>query len=159
MLGVGDSVQLGMTATLTLFEQESERVARVPLSALFNQGAGPELYVADAKTGTVTLKPVTVKAYESNVAAARKWRVARWPSAHAVSVSARNEREDVVWPVVRFRSLSTYRTHRSRRAPENGNRDMSEATTLRLMPIYDVPCGNDEVRSGWLHYCGKRGYI
>ena len=64
--GVGDDVQLGMTATLTLSEHESERVARLPLSALFNQGAGPELYVADAKTGTVTLKPVTVKAYESN---------------------------------------------------------------------------------------------
>jgi RND family efflux transporter MFP subunit len=64
--GAGDDVQLGMTATLTLSEHESERVARLPLSALFNQGAGPELYVADAKTGTVTLKPVTVKAYESN---------------------------------------------------------------------------------------------
>jgi multidrug efflux pump subunit AcrA (membrane-fusion protein) len=55
-----------MTATLTLSEHETDRVARLPLSALFNQGAGPELYVADAKTGTVTLKPVTVKAYESN---------------------------------------------------------------------------------------------
>jgi RND family efflux transporter MFP subunit len=64
--GVGDDVQLGMTATLTLSEHESERVARLPLSALFNQGAGPELYIADAKTGTVTLKPVTVKTYESN---------------------------------------------------------------------------------------------
>ena len=66
MPGVGDEVQLGMTATLTLSEHASERVARLPLSALFNQGAGPALYVADAKTGAVTLKPVTVKAYESN---------------------------------------------------------------------------------------------
>jgi RND family efflux transporter MFP subunit len=66
MPGVGDDVQLGMTATLTLSEHESERVARLPLSALFNQGAGPELYVADGKTGAVTLKPVTVKGYESN---------------------------------------------------------------------------------------------
>ena len=41
--GVGDDVQLGMTATLTLSEHETERVARLPLSALFNQGAGPEL--------------------------------------------------------------------------------------------------------------------
>ena len=64
--GVGEDVQLGMTATLTLSEHESERVARLPLSALFNQGPGPELYVVDANTGTVTLKPVTVKAYESN---------------------------------------------------------------------------------------------
>jgi RND family efflux transporter MFP subunit len=64
--GVGDDVQLGMTATLILSDHASESVARVPLSALFNQGAGPALYVADGKTGVVTLKPVTVKAYESN---------------------------------------------------------------------------------------------
>ena len=64
--GVGDDVQLGMTATLILSDHASDSVARVPLSALFNQGAGPALYVADGKTGVVTLKPVTVKAYESN---------------------------------------------------------------------------------------------
>jgi len=64
--GVGDEVQLGMTATLILSDHASESVARLPLSALFNQGAGPALYVADAKTGVVTLKPVTVQAYESN---------------------------------------------------------------------------------------------
>jgi RND family efflux transporter MFP subunit len=66
MPGVGDDVQLGMTATLILSEPESERVARLPLSSLFNQGGGPALYVADGKTGTVMLQPVTVKAYESN---------------------------------------------------------------------------------------------
>jgi len=66
MPGVGDEVQLGMTATLILSEPASERVARLPLSALFDQGAGPAMYVADATTGAVTLKPVTVKAYESN---------------------------------------------------------------------------------------------
>src|SRR6202046_2095403 len=42
--GVGDDVQLGMTATLILSNHASESVARVPLSALFNQGAGPALY-------------------------------------------------------------------------------------------------------------------
>jgi RND family efflux transporter MFP subunit len=66
MPGAGDEVQLGMTATLILSDHASESVARLPLPALFNQGAGPALYVADAKTGVVTLKPVTVKAYESN---------------------------------------------------------------------------------------------
>lgn len=60
-----DAVSLGMTATLTLSDPETERVARVPLSALFSQGEAPSLYVADAKTGDVSLKPVTVKAYES----------------------------------------------------------------------------------------------
>lgn len=66
MPGVGDEVQLGMTATLILSDPASDRVARLPLSALFNQGEGPALYVADSKTGTVTLRPVTVKTYESN---------------------------------------------------------------------------------------------
>ena len=64
--GVGDEVQLGMTAMLILSEPASERVARLPLSALFDQGAGPAMYVADAATGGITLKPVSVKAYESN---------------------------------------------------------------------------------------------
>lgn len=60
-----DQVQLGMTATLTLSEPASERIARLPLSALFNQGDGPSLYVADTRTGAITLKPVSVKGYES----------------------------------------------------------------------------------------------
>jgi len=66
MPGVGDEVQLGMTAMLVLSEPASERVARLPLSALFDQGAGPSVYTADAASGAVTLKPVSVKAYESN---------------------------------------------------------------------------------------------
>jgi RND family efflux transporter MFP subunit len=66
MPGVGDEVQLGMTAMLVLSEPASERVARLPLSALFDQGAGPSVYTADAASGAVTLKPVSVKAYESS---------------------------------------------------------------------------------------------
>src|SRR5215475_7883332 len=45
-----DDVQLGMTATLTLSDAPGARVARLPLSALFNQGDGPSLYVADDKS-------------------------------------------------------------------------------------------------------------
>src|SRR5579859_4120037 len=45
----GDSVSLGMTATLTLSDSQSERVARLPLSALYSQGGGPSLYVVDDK--------------------------------------------------------------------------------------------------------------
>ena len=61
----GDNVELGMTATLTLADAASERVARLPLSALFSEGGNPSLYVVDDK-GDVTLKPVHVKSYESN---------------------------------------------------------------------------------------------
>ena len=63
--GAGDQVSLGMTATLTLCDRATERVARLPLSALFSQGGDPSLYVVDA-TGDVALKPVKVKSYESN---------------------------------------------------------------------------------------------
>jgi len=54
-----------MTATLTLADPATERVARVPLSALFSQGGDPSLYIVDG-AGDVTLKPVAVKSYESN---------------------------------------------------------------------------------------------
>jgi len=61
----GDGVALGMTATLTLADPTTQQVARLPLSALFSQGAAPSLYVVDEQ-GAVTLKPVAVKAYETN---------------------------------------------------------------------------------------------
>ena len=60
-----DDVQLGMTATLSLSETAGAPLARLPLSALFDQGDGPSLYVADAKSGAITLRRVTVKAYET----------------------------------------------------------------------------------------------
>ncbi|WP_298255663.1 efflux RND transporter periplasmic adaptor subunit [Bradyrhizobium sp.] len=61
----GDDVSLGMTATLTLADQATERVARLPLSALYSQGGDPSLYVVDDK-GAISLKPVAVKSYDSN---------------------------------------------------------------------------------------------
>jgi RND family efflux transporter MFP subunit len=61
----GEEVSLGMTATLTLADPQTDRVARLPLSSLYSQGGDPSLYVVDAKGG-VTLKPVAVKSYESN---------------------------------------------------------------------------------------------
>jgi RND family efflux transporter MFP subunit len=60
-----DSVSLGMTATLTLADRATARVARLPLSALFSEGRDPSFYVVDDK-GDVSLKPVAVKSYESN---------------------------------------------------------------------------------------------
>jgi len=63
--GADDRVSLGMTATLTLADAATQRVARLPLSALFNEGGNPSFYVVDDQ-GEVTLQPVTVKAFESN---------------------------------------------------------------------------------------------
>src|SRR6202140_5262097 len=61
----GENVSLGMTATLTLADPQTERVARLPLSSLYSQGGDPSLYIVDDK-GDVVLKPVAVKSYESN---------------------------------------------------------------------------------------------
>jgi RND family efflux transporter MFP subunit len=63
--GAGESVSLGMTATLTLSDPATERVAKLPLSALYSQGGNPSLYIVD-DAGDVALKAVTVKSYESN---------------------------------------------------------------------------------------------
>jgi RND family efflux transporter MFP subunit len=63
--GADDHVELGMTATLTLSDPATMRVARLPLSALFDQGDKPSFYVVDDKGG-IALKPVKVKSYESN---------------------------------------------------------------------------------------------
>src|SRR4051794_15594506 len=60
-----DKVSLGMTATLTLADAATERVAKLPLSALFSQGSNPSLYTVD-DAGAVKLQPVIVKSYESN---------------------------------------------------------------------------------------------
>src|SRR5215467_4942926 len=43
----GVSVELGMTATLTLCDQKTARVARLPLSALYSTGEKPSFYVVD----------------------------------------------------------------------------------------------------------------
>ena len=62
---VGDNVELGMTATLTLCDKKTARVARLPLSALYDAGDKPSFFVVD-DAGDISLKPVTIKAYESN---------------------------------------------------------------------------------------------
>ena len=66
VLDPGEEMRLGMTATLTLTENAGEPVARAPLAALFNQGAGPSLYVVNDLGDGVTLKPVKVRSYGTN---------------------------------------------------------------------------------------------
>lgn len=63
--GAGPEVVLGMTATVIVREATDAKVARLPLSALFAEGSGPALWVADRATGALTLKPVTVAKYDS----------------------------------------------------------------------------------------------
>ncbi len=59
-----DGVVIGMTATVTVGEPASARVARLPISALFSEGRGPSVFVVDAATGGLTLKAVTIAGYD-----------------------------------------------------------------------------------------------
>lgn len=60
----GPEVRLGMTATVSLKEKSSAPVARLPITALFNQGPGPSVWTV-AADGRLIAKPVTVTAYEA----------------------------------------------------------------------------------------------
>ncbi|MCA3584740.1 MAG: efflux RND transporter periplasmic adaptor subunit [Methylocystis sp.] len=66
------NLEFGQTATVTLSDPDSERVVRLPLSALFNQGKGPSVYTVDPNSGVLTLKPVEVVAYETSDVLLRK---------------------------------------------------------------------------------------
>lgn len=59
-----DGVVIGMTATVTVGEPASARVARLPISALYSEGRGPSVFVVDPATGKLTLRPVTVAGYD-----------------------------------------------------------------------------------------------
>jgi multidrug efflux pump subunit AcrA (membrane-fusion protein) len=65
ILDASPTLEFGLTATVTLSDPDSEKVARLPLSALFNQGQGASVFVVDPGTGALSLKPVEVVAYES----------------------------------------------------------------------------------------------
>lgn len=57
------AVHLGMTATLHLSESSDAPTARIPASALLNQGSGAGVWVVNPKTGQLTFTPVTVDHY------------------------------------------------------------------------------------------------
>ncbi|MDC7784139.1 efflux RND transporter periplasmic adaptor subunit [Rhodoplanes sp. TEM] len=58
-----EAVRLGMSATLTLREGTGTKAARLPLTALLNQGRGPIVWVVD-KNGKLEPRPVSVAGYE-----------------------------------------------------------------------------------------------
>jgi RND family efflux transporter MFP subunit len=58
------AVQLGMTATVTISVADQDKVARLPLSALFDQGSGPAVWTVGDE-GRPRLKPVQVTAYDA----------------------------------------------------------------------------------------------
>jgi RND family efflux transporter MFP subunit len=58
------ALALGMSGTLTIADPKSSPVARLPLTALLNQGHGPAVFVIE-DNGRVKLTPVTVGGYDS----------------------------------------------------------------------------------------------
>jgi RND family efflux transporter MFP subunit len=62
-----EAVAYGMTATVTLTRAVDAKVAKLPLSAILNRGAGPSVYVVDT-SGTLVLRPVTVASFAEDAA-------------------------------------------------------------------------------------------
>lgn len=63
-----DRVALGMTATVTLHPAGHADVARLPLSAVFDRGTGPRVYVVDPKTRTLSVRSVEIAGYTADTA-------------------------------------------------------------------------------------------
>jgi len=66
LIDADPSVALGMTATVGVPVGDFAQVASLPMTALFQQGKEPALWVVDAKTGSLTLKPVKVAGYRED---------------------------------------------------------------------------------------------
>jgi RND family efflux transporter MFP subunit len=67
ILDADDDMALGMTATVSLARSGDDPIARLPLSAVLDRGAGPIVYVVDRR-GALTARPVIVSAYENDAA-------------------------------------------------------------------------------------------
>jgi multidrug efflux system membrane fusion protein len=64
LLNADNAVQLGMTANVLLDGNAGvQQVARLPLTALFQEGNAPAVWLIDPATGKVALRPVQVGRY------------------------------------------------------------------------------------------------
>jgi RND family efflux transporter MFP subunit len=63
VVGADAAVQLGMTANVSLKGNVRATVARLPLTALFQAGSEPAVWLVDPNTRQVSLKPVQVGRY------------------------------------------------------------------------------------------------
>ena len=62
-------IGLGMTATLSFERPDAQSVAEVPLSAIFQRGTQPAVWVVDKENGTVALRAVTIARWRDETAA------------------------------------------------------------------------------------------
>lgn len=63
-----DFIGIGMTASLILARPDAELLAEVPLSAIFQQGKEPAVWVVDPATNVVSLRPVTISRWRDETA-------------------------------------------------------------------------------------------
>lgn len=63
-----DFIGIGMTASLTLAKPDPEKLAEVPLTAIFQKGKEPAVWVVDKQTGTVALRPVVISRWRDETA-------------------------------------------------------------------------------------------
>src|SRR4051812_27720687 len=63
-----DFIGIGMTASLTLARPDPEKLAEVPLTAIFQQGKEPAVWVVDKATSVVALRPVTISRWRDETA-------------------------------------------------------------------------------------------
>jgi RND family efflux transporter MFP subunit len=61
-------IGIGMTASLTLARPDPIKLAEVPLTAIFQQGTQPAVWVVDRSTGEVALRPVVVSRWRDETA-------------------------------------------------------------------------------------------
>jgi multidrug efflux system membrane fusion protein len=61
-------IGIGMTASLTLARPDPELLAEVPLTAIFQQGTQPAVWVVDKVSGAVALRPVTISRWRDETA-------------------------------------------------------------------------------------------
>src|SRR5262245_38089436 len=62
-----DTIALGMTAIVTLSHPSAIMVAKVPLAAIINRGAGPSVYIVD-QIDQLELRPVKVASFTEDTA-------------------------------------------------------------------------------------------
>lgn len=61
-------IGIGMTASLTLARPDPIKLAEVPLTAIFQQGTQPAVWVVDKTTGEVALRPVVISRWRDETA-------------------------------------------------------------------------------------------
>jgi multidrug efflux system membrane fusion protein len=66
LLDPAPAIQLGMTATVVIERNLPMPVAPVPLTALFQSGKEPAVWVVDRESNSISLRPVTVVAYRED---------------------------------------------------------------------------------------------